>query len=95
MERNSEIKMSEKETTMYLPRFLLADSTELPDEMFVLHTEYPRFIINLVNDDIEWFDDLTNDEEDEEELVTIVAHLIEEANKFYEKELEHYENEED
>ena len=47
---------------MELPRFLLADSTQLPDEMFVLHTEYPRFLINLVNDEIEWFDDLDEEE---------------------------------
>lgn len=86
--------MNEKQSSMDLPRFLLADSTELPDEMFVLHTEYPRFLINLVNDEIEWFDDLSEDEE-EDEMVNIIAHLIEEANKFYEKELEHYENEED
>lgn len=77
---------------MELPRFLLADSTQLPDEMFVLHTEYPRFIINLVNDEIEWFDDLDKEEE-EEELVNLVAHLVAEANKFYENELEEYEKE--
>ena len=77
---------------MELPRFLLADSTQLPDEMFVLHTEYPRFLINLVNDEIKWFDDL-DEEEEEEELVNLVAHLVAEANKFYENELEQYEKE--
>ncbi|MDA9262456.1 hypothetical protein N9P55_01675 [bacterium] len=77
---------------MELPRFLLADSSQLPDEMFVLHTEYPRFLINLVNDEIEWFDDLDKDEE-EDELVNLVAHLVAEANKFYENEIEHYEKE--
>ena len=77
---------------MELPRFLLADSSQLPDEMFVLHTEYPRFLINLVNDEIEWFDDLDQDEE-EDELVNLVAHLVAEANKFYENEIEHYEKE--
>ncbi|MGB1040576.1 MAG: hypothetical protein ACPGVD_06875 [Flavobacteriales bacterium] len=77
---------------MELPRFLLADSTSLPDEMFVLHTEYPRFLINLVNDEIEWFDDLDKDEE-EDELVNLVAHLVGEANKFYESEIEAYEKE--
>ena len=60
--------------------------------MFVLHTEYPRFIINLVNDEIEWFDDLSKDEE-EDELVNLVAHLVGEANKFYEAEIETYEKE--
>ncbi|MEN8929052.1 MAG: hypothetical protein ABF258_00435 [Flavobacteriales bacterium] len=78
---------------MELPRFLLADSSQHPDEMFVLHTEYPRFIINLVNDEIEWFDDLDKEEE-EDELVNLVAHLVAEANKFHEKEIEHYDNEE-
>jgi hypothetical protein len=77
---------------MELPRFLLADSSQLPDEMFVLHTDYPRFLINLVNDEIEWLDDL-DQEEEEEELVNLVAHLVAEANKFYENEIEHYEKE--
>jgi len=79
---------------MTIPRFLLCDSTDIPDELFVLHTEYPRFLIDLESDEIEWFDDLEKDEE-EDEMINIIAHLIKEAHNFYQKELDTYEKEDD
>ena len=72
---------------MTLPKFLLGDNTDHPDDIFVVHTEYPQFIINLVNDEIEWMDDLQGDEE---ELAIEIAQLIEEASLFYDKEMERY-----
>jgi len=77
---------------MTLPKFLLADNSKYPEDIFVLHTEFPRFMINLKDDEIEWFDEW-DEEEEEEELVNLVAHLVAEANKFYENELEQYEKE--
>ena len=73
---------------MKLPKFLLGDNTDYADAIFVMHTEFPRFIINLVDDEIEWFEDF--DGEDQEELETQVAVLIEEATAFYDKEMERY-----
>jgi hypothetical protein len=32
---------------MELPKFLLADNADLEDTLFVVHTEYPRFILNV------------------------------------------------
>lgn len=29
---------------MELPKFLLGDNTDFPDAIFVIHTEFPRFI---------------------------------------------------
>ncbi len=72
---------------MTLPKFLLGDNTDHPDDIFVVHTEYPQFIINLVNDEIEWMDDLQGNEE---ELAIEIAQLIEEASLFYDKEMERY-----
>ena len=46
-----------------LPKFLVADNTDLPEAIFILHTEYPRFIVNLENDEVDWFDALEKDEE--------------------------------
>jgi len=43
---------------MELPKYLLADNSNHPEDIFVLHTEYPRFLINLKDDSIEWFEDL-------------------------------------
>jgi len=74
---------------MDLPKFLLADNSAHPEAIFILHTDYPRFIINLANDDIEWFDGL--DGSDEIELANEVAVLIEAANTFYDNELKAYE----
>ncbi len=73
---------------MKLPKFLLGDNTDFKEDIFVIHTEFPRFIINLVDDEIEWFEDF--DGEDQEELETQVAVLIEEATAFYDREMERY-----
>ncbi|WP_372770472.1 hypothetical protein [Lutibacter sp.] len=73
---------------MNLPKFLLGDNTDHMDAIFVVHTEFPRFVINLVDDEIEWFEDLQGD--DEEELAEIVSGLIEEATAFYDREMERY-----
>ncbi len=42
---------------MELPKFILGDNTDLPNAIFVIHTEFPRFIINLEDDNVEWFED--------------------------------------
>ncbi|MGB5242990.1 MAG: hypothetical protein WBN28_07460 [Lutimonas sp.] len=72
---------------MELPKFMLGDNTDCPDDIFVIHTEFPRFVINLVNDEVEWFDDL---EGDETELANEVSELIELAGNFYDREMERY-----
>ncbi len=74
---------------MELPKYLLADHSEFPEDIFVLHTEYPRFLINLKDDEIEWFEDLSG--ENEEELANEIAGLIEGASLFYDREIAKYE----
>ena len=77
---------------MELPKFLLGDNTQAnEDDIFVIHTEYPRFIINLKDDEIEMWDDLVGS--DEEELSIQVAQYIEEASQFYDAEMKAYEEE--
>ncbi|ANW95524.1 hypothetical protein AXE80_04165 [Wenyingzhuangia fucanilytica] len=73
---------------MELPRFILADNTDCPEDIFVIHTEFPRFIINLKDDEIELWDDLEG--ADEEELSMQVAQFIEEASEFYDEEMNKY-----
>lgn len=72
-----------------LPKFLLADNTDYPEDIFVIHTEFPRFIINLENDQVEWFEDF--EQEDEKELETEMENLIIQANEFYDREISRYE----
>jgi len=73
---------------MDLPKFLLADNSNFPEDIFVLHTEFPRFLINLKDDEIEWFEDLTGEREDD--ITDEVSNLIESASKFYDDQVEGY-----
>ena len=74
---------------MQLPKFLLGDNTDFPDSIFIVHTEYPRFIINLENDNVEWFEEFSR--EDEAELESEAESLIKAANSFYDREVSRYE----
>ncbi|MBD3863550.1 MAG: hypothetical protein ACI9NI_001222 [Olleya marilimosa] len=74
---------------MELPKFILGDNTDLPNAIFVIHTEFPRFIINLEDDDVEWFEDF--DQHDEKELELETENLIKEATAFYDREVARYE----
>ncbi|MDB0040719.1 hypothetical protein N9E81_00910 [Algibacter sp.] len=73
---------------MTLPKFILGDNTEFPNAIYVIHTEFPRFIINLENDEVEWFEDF--DAEDQEELETETENAIKEATAFYDREVAKY-----
>ncbi len=75
---------------MELPKFILGDNTDLPSAIFVLHTEYPRFIINLEDDEVEWLEDFTK--EDEKDLEFETQSLIEQATAFYDREVSRYED---
>ncbi|WP_298543913.1 hypothetical protein [uncultured Aquimarina sp.] len=74
---------------MSFPKFLLGDNTDYPDAIFVIHTEFPRFIINLQNDEVEWLEEF--DKSDEKELESEAENLFQEANDFYDREIERYE----
>jgi len=73
---------------MVLPKFLLADNSSFPEDIFVLHTEFPRFLINLKDDKIEWFEDLSGEKEDD--IADEVSKLIEAASDFYDLQIEGY-----
>ncbi len=74
---------------MSLPKFILGDNTEYPNAIYVIHTEFPRFIINLEDDEIEWFEDF--DDEDENELLAETENMIKLATEFYDNEILKYE----
>ncbi|NBU82648.1 MAG: hypothetical protein EBS55_13480 [Flavobacteriaceae bacterium] len=74
---------------MQLPKFVLADNSDFPDDIFVIHLDFPRFIINLKDDEVEFMEDLEG--EDETELESEMEHLITLASEFYDKEMEGYE----
>jgi hypothetical protein len=74
---------------MSLPKFILGDNTAYPNAIYVIHTEFPRFIINLENDEVEWFEDF--DAEDQKELETETENAINSATEFYDNEVAQYE----
>ncbi len=73
---------------MEVPKFLLGDNTDYPNGIYIVHTEYPRFIINLENDEVEWLEEFSK--EDEMELDAEAQNLIEAATAFYDREVSRY-----
>tara|TARA_A100000171_G_C2137657_1_gene151679 strand:+ start:4120 stop:4350 length:231 start_codon:yes stop_codon:yes gene_type:complete len=75
---------------MELPKYILGDNTDYPDAIFVIHTEFPRFVINLENDEVEWLEELDN--HDQKELESETENYIKEATDFYDREVARYED---
>lgn len=73
---------------MEFPKFLLGDNTDYPEAIFIIHTEFPRFIINLENDEVEWLEEF--DDEDQKELESETQNLIQQATDFYDREISRY-----
>jgi hypothetical protein len=76
---------------MDFPKYLLGDNSDYPTAIFVIHTEFPRFIINLEDDEVEWLEDF--DKEDQKELEQEAENLIQGANDFYDREIARYDEE--
>lgn len=74
---------------MELPKFLLGDNTDFPDDIFIIHLDYPRFIINLKDDEVEFMEE--DEDLDEAELNAEMESLITLANEFYDREIALYE----
>jgi hypothetical protein len=74
-----------------LPKFLIADNSQvLPDTVFVIHTEQPRFIVGCdvegfnINQEIFWIDE-------EPESQELKKELMDQAEEFLDLELEYEE----
>jgi hypothetical protein len=76
---------------MELPKFLLGDNTDFQDDIFIIHLDYPRFIINLKDDEVEFLEE--TEDLNETELNQEMEGFIRLANEFYDREMERYENE--
>ena len=70
---------------MELPKFLLADNSSLQNVIFIIHTEYPRFIMNITNDEVHWLEDFNK--KDEKILYSESDQLINDALSFYDNEI--------
>ena len=74
---------------MTLPKFILGDHSDFPTTIFIIHTEFPRFIVNLETDSIEWLEDF--DQQDAKELQSEAKNAIIQATAFYDSEVLKYE----
>jgi len=75
---------------MEIPKFLIGDNTDSPDAIFVIHTEFPRFIIDLATDELEWMEEF--DSQDQKELSQETENCIKMATEFYDREIDRYDN---
>jgi len=75
---------------MEFPKYLLGENSDYPTAIFVIHTAFPRFIINLENDEVQWLEDF--DSQDQKELETETENFIREASEFYDREIDRYED---
>ena len=73
---------------MNLPKYLIADHSSLQDDIFVLHTEFPRFLLNIHTDQIEWLDEFS--EKEAEENADIIELAVTGAYNFFDEEMERY-----
>jgi len=75
---------------MEVPKYILGDNTDYPNAIFVIHTEFPLFVINLENDEVEWLEEFDN--QDQKEIESETENYIKEATEFYDREVARYNN---
>lgn len=75
---------------MNLPKYILGDNTDYPNAIYVIHTEFPRFVINLEDDEVEWMEEF--DQHDEKEIESEMENLVQEATDFYDREVKRYDD---
>lgn len=76
---------------MELPKFLLGDNTDFSENIYIIHTDFPRFIINLTNDEIELFEEIAPS--DKADLEEEMENLVKQAYAFYDREVGRFEKE--
>ena len=75
---------------MTLPKFILGDNTDHPNAIYLIHTDFPRFIINLEDDEVEWLEEF--DDQDQKIIEEEMENFINEATAFYDREVERYQD---
>jgi len=74
---------------MKTPPYLIADNSTLENDIFVIHTEFPRFLLNLYTDEIEWLDQFS--EQEAKENADIIEESVKKAYDFFDAEMKNYE----
>ena len=79
---------------MKAPKFLVGDNTDFPDTVFIIHTEYPMFVMNMDTDEVSFLEEGFADG-DEAETANEITEILAEADEFYQREVDRYEELED
>ncbi len=74
---------------MKIPPYLIADNSSLEEDVFVIHTDFPRFILNVATDEIEWLDSFSQQEA--EENADAIEEAVKKAYEFFDEEMKNYE----
>ena len=77
---------------MAIPEFLLSNNYETPDNFYIVHTLFPRFVLEVETQEIEWIDELS--ESSESEMYNEVEQLIKSALDFFTVQMEGFASEE-
>lgn len=72
---------------MKIPKFLVADCEDFPENTYVVHTQHPSFIMDADTEEYQILDG-------SEPETSVIAGLIADASAFYESELDRYEEDE-
>ena len=75
---------------MKLPKYLIADNANFENDIFVVHTDFPRFIINLHTDEIEWLDAFS--EQDAKDNADVIEAAVKGSYDFFDAEMKRYES---
>ncbi|MCT4664047.1 MAG: hypothetical protein N4A45_02290 [Flavobacteriales bacterium] len=70
---------------MTTPRFLMADNSQDPERIYVVHTQDPHFVYDIMAEDFVWIENNLSEvigSEDESEITTALTQLIEDALAF-------------
>lgn len=70
---------------MKTPEFLFADNTAV-DTVFIVHTVFPRFVLNVKDDEMEIWDEIP--EEDLSQVQAELVALTQRALAFYDREID-------
>lgn len=73
---------------MILPKFLIADNEDFPENTYVVHTQSPRFIVDV---DTEEFEILDGSDKNSPEMNDLIVQALE----FYEEELDKYDDDDE
>lgn len=69
---------------MELPKFVLADNTDFPEDVFIIHLDFPRFIFNVATEETEFLESI--EESEETDIQAEMEALIVEAIEFFKRE---------